>query len=102
MPPLYALSCLLLSVAALQFHKTAPASVPPWVSLLGSAASLALVGMLIAGFFITTWWAPVVLFIVGPAVFLLIPMQVRRAYWDLILIGGSLGGMGAALVVLLD
>ncbi|MGQ0596760.1 hypothetical protein [Aquabacterium sp.] len=57
--------------------------------------------MLLAGFFIADWWAPVVLFVAGPAVFSMIPAHVRRAYWDLILFGGSLGGLGTALAVLM-
>lgn len=100
MPTLYALSCLLLSIAALQFHKDPHLQVPTPISLLGSAASVASIGMLIAGFFIASWWAPVVMFIAGPAAFSMIPAHIRRSYWDLILVGGALGGMGLGLAAL--
>jgi hypothetical protein len=99
MPPLYALSCILLSVAALQFHKVPAHVMPPWVNLLGGATSLANAGMLIAGFFIASWWAPFVLFVLGSLAFSLIPVSVRRDRWSLVLFGGSFGGLGAALAV---
>jgi hypothetical protein len=97
MPTLYALSCLLLSIASLQYHKTSPAGMPSWLSLLGIVASLGSVGMLLAGFFLANWWAPVVMFVAGPLVFSFIPTEFRRTEWPLLVAGGALGGLGTAL-----
>jgi hypothetical protein len=96
MPALYALSCLLLSIAALQYHKTSPVGMPNWLSLLGMAASLGSGGMLLAGFFVASWWAPIFMFVAGPLVFSFIPMEFRRAAWPLLVAGGALGGLGTA------
>lgn len=102
MPLLYALSCLLLSVASIQFHKVPAQYMPPWVNVLGGLCSLASMGMLIAGFFVTTWWVPIVLFVLGPLAYAMIPAEVRKTRWDLILFGGMVGGLITSVMFFAD
>lgn len=94
----YLAATTLLTVAGIQSQRS-PAAITPAVSILGSVAALASTGMLLAGFFILDWWAPIVALVIGPAVWDFLPRGLRLLSGPLVVVG-ALVGLGLAVLAL--
>jgi hypothetical protein len=81
----YLAACIFLTIAGLQSQKLPAHQGSPFVSIAGSVAGIGSTGMLIAGFFILDWWAPLVALVAGPAA------SFKRTPSTLILICAFLG-----------
>lgn len=94
----YLAATTLLTVAGIQSQKS-PTTISPAVSMLGSVAGLASTGMLLAGFFILEWWAPIVALVVGAAASVFLPRGLRLFSGPLVVLG-ALAGLGLAVLAL--
>jgi hypothetical protein len=87
----YLAACIFLTIAGLQSQKLPAHQGSPFVSIAGSVAGIGSTGMLIAGFFILDWWAPLVALVAGPAASTFLPADFKRTPSTLILICAFLG-----------